>query len=149
VARYSVTNAKAGINTANSPMWQLRGGAGQRIWLYELAVFIEVAPTAAPVIRLNRPTAIGTSSATVTPQTEDPGNTAAVSLLDTTWTTPPTLAGTDMRRVPLPLSVGAGIVWTWGDTPLVIPGAAGLAVVNATAAGATLGTLTMYAYFGE
>lgn len=149
MARYSVTNNKAGINTANSAMWQIRAAATQRIWLYELGIGIEVAPAAAPVIRLNRPTAVGTSTATVAPQAEDPGNAAAVTLLDTTWSTAPTLGAIDLRRWPLPNSVGAGIVWTWYDSPLVIPVSGGLAIVNAIAAGATLGSLTMYAYIGE
>jgi hypothetical protein len=149
VARYSVTHNKAGINTVNSAMWQIRATATQRIFLYELAIFIEAAPAAAPVIRLNRPTAVGTSTATVAPQPEDPGTPAAATLLDTTWSAAPTLAAIDMRRVPLPNSVGAGIVWTWYDTPLVIPVSGGLAIVNAIAAGATLGSLTMYAYIGE
>jgi hypothetical protein len=149
VARYSVTANKAMVNTANTWMFQLRAAATQRVWLYELGIFIEAAPATAPVIRLNRPTAVGATFTSVTPQPEDPGNAAAVTLLDTAATTAPTLAGTDLRRVPLSNAVGAGIVWTWYDSPLVIPVSGGLVVANATAAGATLGSLTVYAYFGE
>jgi hypothetical protein len=149
VARYSVTANKAGVNTANTWMFQLRAAATQRVWLYELGVFIEAAPTTPPVIRLNRPTAVGATFTSVVPQPEDPGNAAALTVLDTAATTPPTLAAVDMRRVPLPNSVGAGIVWTWGDTPLVIPVSGGLVVANAAATGATLGSLTIYAYLGE
>jgi hypothetical protein len=149
MSRYSVTNTKAGINTANSPMWQLRAGAGQRIWLYELGIAVSVAPTTNPQFRLNRPTAIGTSSATVTPQTEDPGNAAATGLLDTAWTTPPTAGAVDLRSFPVPASVGAGIVWTWYDTPFIIPGGTGLQIINANATGATPGSFSIYAYFSE
>jgi hypothetical protein len=59
VARYSVTANKAMVNTANTWMFQLRAAATQRVWLYELGIFIEAAPATAPVIRLNRPTAVG------------------------------------------------------------------------------------------
>lgn len=149
MARYSVTNTKAGINAANSVMWQLRAASTQRVFLLELGVFVATAPATAPQYRLNRSTAVGTSTATVAPQSEDPGNAAAVTVLDTAATTAPTLAATDMRRVPLAAAVGAGIVWTWYDTPLVIPVSGALDVVNAIAAGATLGSLTMYAYFNE
>jgi hypothetical protein len=149
MARYSVTNNKAGVNTANTTMWSLRAASGQRVWLYELGVFVEAAPTAAPVIRLNRQTANGTITTSITPQAEDSGNAAAVTLLDSVWSVAPTLAGTDLRRVPLPNAVGAGVVFTWYDSPLVIPVSGGLAIVNAIAAGATLGSLTTYAYFGE
>lgn len=149
MARYSVTSNKAGVNTANTTMWSLRAASTQRVWLYELGISIEAAPTAAPVIRLNRQTANGTITTSITPQAEDPGNAAAVTLLDTVWSVAPTLGAVDLRRWPLPNSVGAGIVWTWYDSPLVIPVSGGLAIVNAVAAGATLGSLDIYAYFGE
>lgn len=149
MSRYDVTHNKAMVNAANTIMWQIRAAAGQRVELLELGVAVEGAPTAGPVIRLNRSTALGTSTATVIPQSEDPGNAAAVTLLDTTWSTNPTLAGTDHRRFPLAPAVGAGIVWTWFDKPFTIPAGTGLCIVNAAAAGATLGSLTMYAYLNE
>jgi hypothetical protein len=85
----------------------------------------------------------------VTPQSEDPQNSAAVSLLDTAWSANPTLGGTDLRRIPLAASIGAGYVFTFYDAPFVIPQSGGLCIVNAIAAGATVGSLTMYAYFNE
>jgi hypothetical protein len=149
MARYSVTSTKAGINTANSVMWQLRAAASQRVQLLELGIAVAVAPTTNPQFRLNRSTAIGTSTATVAPQAEDPANAAAVTLLDTTWSTPPTLAAIDLRSFPVPASIGAGIVWTWYDQAFVIPQSGGLSIVNANATGATLGSFSIYAYFTE
>jgi hypothetical protein len=72
-----------------------------------------------------------------------------VTLLDTTWSAAPTLAALDLRSVPLAAAIGAGIVYTWPDTPLVIPVSGGLVIANGNAAGATLGSLSMYAYFNE
>lgn len=149
MARYDVTHTKAGINTANSPMWQVRAAASQRVWLYELGMFVATAPTTPPQFRVVRAATVGTSSATIVPQPEDPGSAAAVTLLDTTWTTAPTLAAVDLRSVPVPGSIGAGIVFTWYDTPLVIPAGAGLVIVNVNAAGATLGSLSMYCVLNE
>jgi hypothetical protein len=150
LARYSVTSTKAGVNTANTIMWQLRAAATQRVWLLELGVAVSTGPpTTNPQFRLNRPTAVGTSTATVTPQSEDPGNAAAVTLLDTTWSANPTLGGTDLRSFPVPASIGAGLVWTWYDAPFVIPVSGGLCIVNGNATGATLGSFSIYAYFNE
>jgi catalase len=64
VARYSVTNTRPGINTANSAMWQLRAASTQRVFLLELGIFVATAPANAPQIRFNRPTAVGTITAT-------------------------------------------------------------------------------------
>jgi hypothetical protein len=149
MARYSVTNTKAGVNTANTVMWQLRASSTQRIWVYEIGVAVAVAPTTAPQFRLNRPTNVGATPTTVVPQAEDPGNSAAVTLLDTAWTTPPTLGAVDLRSFPVPASIGAGLVWTWYDTPLVIPVSSGICIANGNLTGATVGSFSFYAYFGE
>ncbi len=148
MSRYEVTSAKAGVNTANTLMWMLRPDATERLHLLELALSVEVAPTTGPAWRLNRPTAVGTSSANVVPQQEDPDTAATGARLDTTWSAAPTLGGVDMRRFAIPAAVGSGVVWTWYDAPLVIPKGAGLCIVNANASGATLGTLSLYAVFG-
>jgi hypothetical protein len=149
MARYSVTANKSGVNTANTIMWQLRAVSPNRIELLELALTVKVAPATGPSWRLNRTTAIGTNSGTVTPQAEDPATPAAISRLDTSWSVNPTLGGTDLREYAIPNAIGSGIVWTWYDKPLRIDVATGLAFVNGNAAGATLGTLVIYAVFDE
>jgi hypothetical protein len=147
VPRYSVTHSKAGVNTANTIMWQLRAVSPDRVELVELALTVKVAPTTGPSWRLNRGTAIGTSTATVTPQTEDPDVAAASARLDTTWSANPTLGGTDLREYATPNAIGSGIVWTWYDKPLQINIASGICLVNGNATGATTGTLVIYAVF--
>jgi len=147
--RYTVAATKAGVNTANTIMWQMRAAAGSYIRLVELAVSVATAPTTGPSWRLNRPTAIGTSTATVTPQTEDVDVAAAVTRLDTTWSAAPTLAATDARIYATPNAIGSGIVWTWYDRPYRVPGSGGLCLVNGNAAGATLGLFAIYCIFDE
>jgi len=149
MARYSVTHSKAGVNTANTIMWQLRSITPDRVELIELAVSVKVAPTTGPSWRLNRTTAIGTSSATITPQPEDIDTRACDARLDTTWSANPTLGGIDLREYATPNAIGSGIVWTWYDKPLRINIATGIALVNGNATGATLGTLVIYAVFDE
>lgn len=149
MSRYSATHVQAGTNAANTILWQLRAVSTQRIWLFELGLSVAVAPTTGPNFRLNRPTATGTSSATVTPQPEDFETAAALSKLDTAWSVLPTLGGVDLRTYAVPNAIGSGIVWTWYDQPLVIPVSGGLCIVNGNATGATLGSFNVYATYSE
>jgi hypothetical protein len=149
MARYSVTHTKAGVNTANTIMWQFRAISPVHAELIELAVSVKVAPTTGPSWRLNRPTAVGATFTSITPQAEDPAVAAAISRLDHTMGTLPTLAGTDLREYATPNAIGSGIVWTWYDKPLYIPVGGSIALVNGNASGATLGTLAIYAVFDE
>jgi hypothetical protein len=147
MARYSATHVKVGVNTANTIMWQMRAASTQRLWVLEIALAVVAAPTTGPSWRLNRPTAVGTSTATVTPQPEDPDVVASTGLLDTTWSANPTLGGTDLRTYATPNSIGSGIVWTWSDQPLVIPKSGGIALVNANATGGTVGSFSVYVIY--
>jgi hypothetical protein len=150
VARYSVTHNKAGINTANSLMWQLRP-VTNRSYLLELGLSVAVAPTNGPEFILSRSLTLGTSSATVVPQIEGSLGKAATLLLDTTWSVAPTTATIPMRRYAVPNAIGSGVVWTWYDKPLEIDLGATFAIqiVNGNASGVTLGNLDIYAVIDE
>lgn len=149
MARYSVTATKAGVNTANTIMFQLRAISPNRISLIELALSVRTAPTVGPLWRLNRPTAVGATFTSATPQPEDPNTPAAVGRLDTVMGTLPTLAGTDLRGYATPNAIGSGIVWTWYDAPFYIPIGGSIALVNGLATGATLGQFDIYLVFDE
>lgn len=150
MARYSVTHNKAGINTANSLMWQLRP-VTNRSYLLELGLSVAVAPTNGPEFILSRSLTLGTSSATVVPQIEGSLGKAATLLLDTTWSVAPTTATIPMRRYAVPNAIGSGVVWTWYDKPLEIDLGATFAIqiVNGNASGVTLGNLDIYAVIDE
>lgn len=149
MARVEVTNSKNGVNTANTIMWQIKTAAAGRIWIYEVGLSVLVQPTTGPAWRLVRATAVGTSSATATPQTVDPSTAAATSVLDTAWSVTPTLAANDHRGYATPNTIGSGIVWTWYDKPFVVAASSGLCLVNGNAVGATLGTFRVYACYDE
>lgn len=149
--RYAVAPAaKAGINTANSAMWQIRAGASARLYLRELGVFVASAPTTAPVLVLGRASAVGTSSATVTPLPVDPNETASSTIVDTAWSVAPTFSTTGpwLRLAALPAAAGAGMIWTF-DQPIELNVSTGLVIANLNAAGATLGSFGFYASFDE
>lgn len=146
MARYTVTSNKAGVNTANTIMWQLRA-VTSRAYLLELGLSVAVAPTTGPEFIMFRSATAGTSTATVTPQPEGSLAPASSLLLDTTWSANPTSAATAMRGFAVPNAIGSGIVWTWYSKPLEIePAATGhIQIVNGNAAGATVGSLRIYA----
>lgn len=150
MARFEVSTNKAGINTANSPMWQFKTAAGSRARIFEIALSASTAPTNGPSWRLVRATAVGTSTATQAAEEQDTGGGAATVLLDTTWSTPPTQATVSMRRYATPATAGSGIVWSWPDhRPLIVPVSSGLIIVNDTAAGTTLGAFNITVVFEE
>lgn len=149
MARYEGGVSRAGVNTANTQMFMIRAGAGQSTYLLELAISVAVAPTTGPSWRLNRPTAAGTASTQTTPQAQEPDSIAALTRLDTAWSAAPANAATDLRLYATPNAIGSGIVWTWYDRPFRIPAATGLMVINANAAGTTLGTFNFYCVVQE
>lgn len=146
MARYSVTHAKAGVNTANTIMWMLRA-VTNRGYLLELGLSVAVAPTTGPDFQLFRSATAGATPTSTTPQPEGSLAPTSTTLLDTAWGTLPTLAATGMRGYAVPNAIGSGVVWTWYDKPLEIePAATGhIVIVNGNATGATLGTLRLYA----
>lgn len=150
--RYEVGVSKAGVNTANTVMWQLRAPS-RRTRIYEIGIFVETAPTTAPQFVLARATAGGTSTTSTLGQARDTTDAASTSTLDSAWSSAPTFSTTGpfLRRMALPVTAGSGIIWTWPDQPLVITTTATtyLVVANAAATGATLGQFSMYCCFDE
>jgi hypothetical protein len=151
--RYSVSHTKAGINTVDSPMWQVRPGSNDDCYIYEIGLSIATAPTNAPQWRLVKATTIGTAATQATPVIEGPGSNTANARLDLTWSAAPTIAAqtanSDYRRYSHLAPVGNGIVWTWYDAPLYMPAGAGLVIANGAAAGTTLGSMNIYVRFDE
>jgi hypothetical protein len=150
--RYEIGHAKAGVNTANTVMWALRSPT-RRSWLHELGIFVDTAPTTAPQFVLARNTAgTVTSSTTVVGLACVPEASTATATLDSAWSTPPTFTTTGpfIRRATLPVTAGAGIIWTWGDG-LIINSTitTSLVIANAAASGATLGQFSIYASWEE
>lgn len=150
MARYSVTHLKAGVNTANTIMWQIRTASTNMVEIVELGLSVRVAPTTGPAWRLNRTTAVGATFTSITPQLESPPtSSAAITRLDHVMGTLPTLGATDMRVYGTPNAIGSGIVWTWYDKPLPLLISSSVAIVNGNASGATLGSFDIYVIIDE
>lgn len=102
----------------------------------EICLTLEAATASIP--GLARTTARGTQTTTMVGQALDPLTGASTVQFDSVWSVQPTLAATNMRRGSFN-AIGQGIVWRWDDTdPLVVPAAAGLALVNRGAGAASI-----------
>lgn len=153
MTRYGVSHTKAGVAVADTVMWQLKPGANDDIYIYEIGLSIATAPTNGPQWRVCRSSTTGTSSTTATPVLEDGGSNPAQSRLDLTWSAAPTVAAqsafTDFRRFTTTATIANGVVWTWYDKPLCVPAGTGLSIVNGISAGAAVGSFQVYARLDE
>jgi len=152
MALFSQTFSLAGVNTANSAIVNLKTHAtSNRARLVEVGVFIGTAPTSAPDIVLTRMNAVGTGTITsAAGSAHDSAEPASTAVLETAWaTTRPTFLTTYLRRGTLPLSVGAGFIWTFSRDGLLIPINAGMVLANVAASGATLGVFNGYVTWDE
>lgn len=98
---------------ANSPLAAFRAPTRQsRLW--EMGITLNAAT--ASLVSLFRNTAGGYSAnaSSSVGQQENPTDAAGTSLVDTGWSTAPTInAASRLRRYQLPATIGAGLIWTF------------------------------------
>ena len=112
MAIYSLANRTTNTTTANANLEAIAAAAlGYR--LLELGLTINAGT--ASVFGFGTPAAIGiTPTSPVTVLAEDAGNTATGNTTTAlAWGTPPTIPTNFYRRVSLPGTIGAGIIWTF------------------------------------
>jgi hypothetical protein len=131
MAIFSLAVRTTNVTIANA-CFELRAGTGERPRVFEIGLTINAAT--ASVFGLGRPAAIGvTPSVPVDVLPEDP-NDVLTTTVETAlaWGTGPTVPAAFLRRVSLPATIGAGIVWSFPQG-LVIPASGSLIVWNITA----------------
>jgi hypothetical protein len=135
--------AKAGVNTANTVMWQLTTSSTARLRIKEIIWTVSTAPTTAPQIVVARPATLGTSSATQTPQLNDPAEPASTAIFQTAWSVAPTYttAGPFLLTATLPTTAGSTFYWVSPspDQDLIVPVSSGLQFIQHSASGASVG----------
>lgn len=127
--RYSAATSKT-TTAAAGFITDLRAATTRDIRVWEVGVFAETAVSG--TVGLVRSATAGTGAATsVTPQADDSaGGAAASAALTTAYaTTAPTAAAVALRRVVLPATIGAGIVWTFPEG-LIVPSGTFSATAN-------------------
>ena len=131
--RVSAAFRTGGAGSTTLPMASLMATAAVRPRIVEIGVFNTTSTAVA--ICLKRITAAGGTHAAITEvQMNDDSQTPVAVVVDVDTGTAPTLAAGAIRQAPLGAAVGSGVIWTFGDTGLIIPAgtANGLAIVCAT-----------------
>ena len=112
MALFSVA-VRGSAGTTTAAQAEFIAGANNAYSMKEIGFTINAAT--ASVFGFGKPAATGiTPGTTSTVQAEDSGNTTAGNTtIALTWGTGPTVPANFLRRVTLPATVGAGIVWTF------------------------------------
>ena len=129
MAKYqvSVTTPAA---AASAPFATIRAGASSRVRLLELGIFLNAAT--ATSVALIRATNAFVPTTSIIGQPYDTNDPASIANVDTAWSTAPTVTvANSMRRIALPATIGAGVIWTFDPMLAVGPaGTAGLVLWN-------------------
>jgi hypothetical protein len=147
MAGYRVAVNRAGVNTANTVLAELRAAAGDRLTLREVGISMAVLPTTAPRFVLARPNNTPAGGTNTVPEKSDPADGAATASFFTTgWTTTPTFAtgGPWLEVAGLPLTLGAGFIWTFPGDGIKAALSGSLLLADLNASGATLGSFDIY-----
>ena len=134
MARYS-TGVRTGAGSTTLPIISLYTIAGFSPKIREIGAFNTT--TTAVALALRRLTSAGTQGAALTAAKHDPLSAAALATPFTTHTANPTLGDDLGYRNPCGAAIGAGVIWTFGDTGLIIPvgTANGVGIIIATGTG--------------
>lgn len=135
MARFSTGARAAGAGSPTLPSGSLYGGSGIGGRLREVGVFNTT--TTAVAIKLVRLTTVGTQGSGLTETKHDEDSNSAFCQGFNTHTVAPTLGGDLGYRQTLGAAVGAGIIWTFGDTGIRINPltTAGVGIITATGTG--------------
>lgn len=145
MSRYGVELATV-APAAGAPYATIAAGT-KRVELRELGLFCNAATASS--VRLLRPANTPVATTSTLCQPHDPANTlASTTNIGTAWSTVPTIStNIGTRRITLPAQIGAGVIWTFYDSPLVIPPSGWLVLWNFGAAAGSV--LNMYATVDE
>lgn len=132
---------------SGADLWDLVPTAAVTTRLMELHIFLNTA--VATKVGLFRTTAVGTRTSPAAYLNEDPGDQAPLSTSALAWSVAATKAATALRRASFPATIGAGIIWTWGQRGLLIPKGTTAGLMLANTAGAIIGLLDVTAVVDE
>jgi len=120
MARYSIGGIASAAATATLPAFTLAAAAAVGGKIREIGIFNTTSTAFYASVR--RFTTAGTRGAGVTAIPYDPASAAASCTgADANTSTAPTLTGGTIRIAELPAAVGGGVIWTFGETGLVLP----------------------------
>jgi len=119
MARYSVAGRASAAATATLPAVSLFAGAAGAGKIREIGLFNTT--TTSFVLTLRRFTAKGTQGAGLTEIGYEPNTPASQCQGFDAHSVTPTITAGVFRQAMLGAAVGSGVIWTFGDTGLIIP----------------------------
>lgn len=141
MARYGIGISKT-TGAAAGLLAQIRAGAARDLRIWEVGVFASSAVSG--TVGLIRPSAVGaTFTSSGVGAAEDNAAGAGVAVVDIAATTAPTIAANYLRRIVLPGSIGAGVIWTF-PAGINVPVSSSLALWQISAAAVTYETYWVY-----
>ncbi len=129
MARYEL-GIRTTVTTTGAAAAELRATSGNPFKLAELG--ITLAAATASTYGLGRPAAVGVTPTTpITVLAMNPSETAGTATTAVAWGTGPTVPAQFFRRIALPATIGAGIIWSWPPSRFIIgPGNAAAAIAS-------------------
>jgi len=99
------------VTTTGAACWDIKAAATNRPAIMEISINLGAAT--ASTYGLGRAGNTPTQTSPVLVQAEDPGDPAGISGCALAWSVAPTIPVQFLRRVSLPATIGAGIIWTF------------------------------------
>ena len=129
MARYEL-GINTTVTTTAAAAAELRSASGNIIKMAEMGITLGAAT--ASTYGLGRPAAVGvTPTSPITVLADNPSESAGTATTAVAWGTGPTVPAQFLRRITLPATIGAGIIWTWPPSRFIIgPGNAAAAVAS-------------------
>jgi hypothetical protein len=146
--RYEVA-ALTTLTAASVPFATLVAGASSRMKITEIGIFMATA--VASDIALARSATATTTPTKILGQAIDAADPAAIGSLAVAWSTIGTANSISLRRISLPATVGAGVIWTWpSDTRLILASPAATSeLMFVNRGGGVCATFTIYVSWEE
>jgi hypothetical protein len=116
MALYSMGVSKAAPTTGTC-IAMIRPASSNDVSIREIGVFNSTA--VASSVGLVRTATTGTPSTSALVQSDIPGLTAGGTNIDTAWSAAPTIAAVYFRKIVLPATIGAGIIWSFEPRDLI------------------------------
>lgn len=115
------------VTTTAAAAWDVKAAATNRPAVMEVS--IQLGAATASTYGLGRAGNTPTQTSPVLVQAEDPGDPAGVSGCAVAWSVAPTVPTAFFRRISLPATIGAGVIWTF-PRGLVLATSASLVIWN-------------------
>ena len=152
VRRYTASLNLAAA-AAGAALAELKAGTKNQLLVREIGLFLTAATST--TVGLARATAQGTPTTSQAGLQFNTDDAAGEALLESVWSAAPTFAAPRMRRIVLPATIGASVVWSFVNErspnddrkPLIVKPSTSLVLVND--GGAAAGILAAYITWDE